>query len=819
MTATNSTDKLLSISDLRDFDHASGSRLERLIFNNRLLVVLLCVLVSGLLGWQTRGLTLNAAFEKTIPHNQPYIRNFLANRDELKGLGNAVRVVVENRKGDIFDPAYLQVLKHINDDLFLTPGVDRANVKSLWMPVVRWNEVTEEGFAGGPVMPDNYSGSPANIEQLRQNIGRAQLLGNLIGSDYRSSMVFVPLLDRDAESGKAIDYWELSKRLEAIRAKYAGAQGSADIQVHIVGFSKVVGDLLDGLSQMILYFAVAAAIAAAIIFAWTRCLRSTLLVLGCSCAAVLWQLGLIALLGYELDPYSILVPFLVFAIGVSHGAQKMNGIMQDIGRGTHRLVAARYTFRRLFLAGLTALAADAVGFAVLMLIDIPVIKDLAITASIGVALLVFTNLILLPVMLSYTGVSPHAAARSLRAEQREIGGVWTLLERLTERRWATLLLAGAAVLAAGGFAVSTHLKIGDLDAGASELRPHSRYNLDNAYITGKYTLSSDQFAVIVKTPAEGCLDYRTLIEVDRLGWTLQQVPGVQSTVSLADAVRKITAGSYEGSNKWLTLSPNQDVLNYAARTASTTNPELFNTECSIMPVVAYLADHKADTLERVVDAASRFADEHSTPERQFLLAAGTAGIEAATNIVVEKANFSMLLYVYAAVVVLCFITFRSWRAVIVAVVPLVITSVLCEALMVLLGIGVKVATLPVIALGVGIGVDYALYLLSIQLASQRNGASLAEAYREALRFTGKVVALVGVTLAAGVVTWAWSPIKFQADMGILLTFMFVWNMLGALVLIPALSHFLLRGRGEPGRRVAASPVQAERHDQPIARCV
>lgn len=819
MTATNSTDKLLRISDLRDFDHASGSRLERLIFNNRLLVVLLCVLVSGLLGWQTRGLTLNAAFEKTIPHNQQYIRNFLANRDELKGLGNAVRVVVENRKGDIFDPAYLQVLKHINDDLFLTPGVDRANVKSLWMPVVRWNEVTEEGFAGGPVMPDNYSGSPANIEQLRQNIGRAQLLGNLIGSDYRSSMVFVPLLDRDAESGKAIDYWELSKRLEAIRAKYAGTQGSADIQVHIVGFSKVVGDLLDGLSQMILYFAVAAAIAAAIIFAWTRCLRSTLLVLGCSCIAVLWQLGLIALLGYELDPYSILVPFLVFAIGVSHGAQKMNGIMQDIGRGTHRLVAARYTFRRLFLAGLTALAADAVGFAVLMLIDIPVIKDLAITASIGVALLVFTNLILLPVMLSFTGVSPHAAARSLRAEQREIGGVWTLLERFTERRWATLLLAGAALLAAGGFAVSTHLKIGDLDAGASELRPHSRYNLDNAYITGKYTLSSDQFAVIVKTPAEGCLDYKTLIEVDRLGWTLQQVPGVQSTMSLADAVRKITAGSYEGSNKWLTLSPNQDVLNYAARTASTTNPELFNTECSIMPVVAYLADHKADTLERVVDAASRFAAEHSTPERQFLLAAGTAGIEAATNIVVEKANFRMLLYVYAAVVVLCFITFRSWRAVIVAVLPLAITSVLCEALMVLLGIGVKVATLPVIALGVGIGVDYALYLLSIQLASQRNGASLAEAYREALRFTGKVVALVGVTLAAGVVTWAWSPIKFQADMGILLTFMFVWNMLGALVLIPALSHFLLRGRGEPGRRVAASPVQAERHDQPIARCV
>ena len=141
---------------------------------------------------------------------------------------------------------------------------------------------------------------------------------------------------------------------------------------------------------------------------------------------------------------------------------------------------------------------------------------------------------------------------------------------------------------------------------------------------------------------------------------------------------------------------------------------------------------------------------------------------------------------------LCFITFRSWRAVVVAIVPLIITSILCEALMVMLGIGVKVATLPVTALGVGIGVDYALYLLSVQLTLQRRGLSLEEAYRDALNFTGKVIALIGVTLAAAVMTWAWSPIKFQADMGILLTFMFVWNMLGALVLILALSHFLLR---------------------------
>jgi predicted RND superfamily exporter protein len=336
-----------------------------------------------------------------------------------------------------------------------------------------------------------------------------------------------------------------------------------------------------------------------------------------------------------------------------------------------------------------------------------------------------------------------------------------------------------------------NLKIGDLDPGAPELRRDSRYNLDTAYITSHYALSSDQFAVIVKTERDGCLKYETLVEADRLGWTLRQVAGVQATVSLADSVRQITAGSFEGSPKWLTLNRNQDVLNFAGQQTSVNNPDLFNLECSVMPVIAYLTDHKAETLDRVVAATRAFAAQHDAKDRVFLLAAGSAGIEAATNIVVRDANRTMLLYVYAAVILLCFITFRSWRAVVVAVVPLAITSILCEALMVALGIGVKVATLPVIALGVGIGVDYALYLLSVQLAQQRKGVPLADAYRGAVQFTGKVVALVGVTLAAGVVTWAFSPIKFQADMGILLTFMFVWNMIGALVLIPALSYFLL----------------------------
>jgi predicted RND superfamily exporter protein len=801
-------DTMPVIRELKGFDARSGNLLERLIFNNRLLVVLTCLIVTVLLGYfaATR-LTLTASFEKMLPQSQPFIKNYLDNRQSLRGLGNAVRVVVENTEGDIYDPQYLEVLKRVNDTLFITPGVDRAWMKSLWTPAVRWTEVTEQGFQGGPVMPDAYDGSAAGAEQLRQNIARSGIVGSLVGNNFKSSMIFVPLLEKDPVTGEGIDYHAFSRMLEQqLRNQYEfagsaqahgqGEEGKGPIKIRVIGFAKLVGDLLDGLMLVMMFFGVAALIATAIIFCFTRCVRSTALVILCSVIAVAWQLGLVTLFGYALDPFSILVPFLVFAIGVSHGAQKMNGIMQDVGRGTHQLVAARYTFRRLFLAGLTALLADAVGFAVLMLIDIPVIQDLAVTASIGVAVLIFTNLVLLPVLLSYCGVSPKAAARTLREENKELqgrglGNLWSLLDRFTERRWATGAVVVAGLLAVGGFMVSTQLKIGDLDPGAPELRSDSRYNRDNAYITANYSLSSDQFAVMIKTASEGCLKYATLVEADRLGWLLQQQPGVQTTVSLVNAVRQITAGSYEGNPKMLTIARNQDVLNYGAQQASVNNPDLFNADCSMMPVVAYLADHKAETLDNVVKVAEAFAREHSNDDRQFMLAAGSAGIEAATNIVVREANRTMLLYVYGAVIVLCFITFRSWRAVIVAVVPLMLTSILCEALMVWLGMGVKVATLPVIALGVGIGVDYALYLLSVQLAQQRAGLSLTEAYKNSVAFTGKVVALVGITLAAGVITWAWSPIKFQADMGILLTFMFIWNMIGALVLIPALSHFLL----------------------------
>ncbi|MFA4835887.1 MAG: MMPL family transporter [Dehalococcoidia bacterium] len=778
-----------------DFDYTTGSLLERIIFNNRILLIILCVIITSFLGFHAAQLEINASFEKMMPVSQPYIKNYMANKDSLRGLGNSVRIVVENTKGDIYDPSYLAILRDINDKVFLIPGVDRSFMKSLWMPVVRWTEITEEGYVGGPVMPDTYDGSAGSLKELHYNVTRSGLIGSLVANDQRSSMIFVPLLDHYAATGKPLNYKAFRDELNKIRD-----YENKGVRIHIIGFAQLVGDLIHGLFKVFTYFFYAAGVVILLIYLYTRCIRSTLLVVGCSLIAVVWQLGIMRLCGFVLDPYSMLVPFLVFAIGVSHGSQKMNGIMQDVGRGTHRYVAARYTFRRLFLAGLTAILTDAIGFLVLVVIDIPVIQGLAIASTIGVTIVIFTNLILLPVLLSFTGVNKVAGVRSLGS----LGGTHPLvrvLGRFTRRRWwATGLIAVAVVITAVGFVISGQLKIGDLDPGAPELRPESQYNLDNAYITKNYGLSSDQFAVIVTTPHYGLVNFETLLEMDRLEDELRDVPGVQTTVSAASLARLYTAGGFEGAMKWVTINRDTYVVGDATNYVFDSNPELFNEARSIGPVIAFLADHKAETLTRVVKTVEKFAKEHDTKDRKFLLAAGTSGIEAATNIAVKQANVTMLLYIYGATIILCFLTFRSWRAVIVAVVPLIVTSILCEALMVKLGIGVKVATLPVTALGVGIGVDYSLYLLSIYMVGYRMNRSVGECYSGAVMFTGKVVGLIGITMATAVITWAWSPIKFQADMGILLAFMFLWNMVGVLTLAPALAAFLLRPKSKQADR-------------------
>ncbi|MFZ5956180.1 RND family transporter [Pseudomonas sp. QL9] len=764
--------------------------LERLIFNNRPIVIALCMLVTLFLAFQATQVRPSTSFEKMIPLKHPFIQNMLAHINDLSNLGNTVRISVEAVNGDIFTKEYMDTLRQIHDEVFYIPGVDRSGLKSLWSPSVRWTEVTEEGFAGGEVIPQTYDGSAKALEKLRDNVLKSGQIGRLVANNFKSSIVDVPLLEvypdpKDQSKLLKLDYRQFSHELEEkIRDKYQVQ--NPNVKIHITGFAKKVGDLIDGLVMVVGFFGICFVITLVLLLWFTKCMRSTIAVLSTTLVAVIWQLGLLHTIGFGLDPYSMLVPFLIFAIGISHGVQKINGIALQSSDAETPLLAARRTFRQLFLPGMIAILADAVGFITLLVIDIGVIRELAIGASIGVAVIVFTNLILLPVAISYIGISKRAVDRSKRDAVRD-HPFWRLLSNFANSKVAPVSILIALAMFAGGMWQGHHLKIGDLDQGAPELRPDSRYNLDNDFIIRNYSTSSDVLVVMVESAAEGCSSYQTLNAIDALSWKLENTEGVQSAISLVTVSKQVIKGMNEGNLKWETLSRNKDVLNNSISRAD----GLYNSSCSLAPLLVFLNDHKAETLDRAVKAVQDFAKDHEKDDLKFKLAAGNAGIEAATNEVIKQSELTILILVYICVAVMCLITFRSFAATLCIVLPLILTSVLGNALMATLGIGVKVATLPVIALGVGIGVDYGIYIYTRLESFLRMGLSLQEAYYETLKSTGKAVLFTGLCLAIGVATWIFSAIKFQADMGLMLTFMLLWNMFGALWLLPALARFLI----------------------------
>jgi predicted RND superfamily exporter protein len=758
--------------------------LGRLLFRLRLPLLVVFAVATVFFAWQLSMLRPDASFEKMIPVSHPYIQNFLRSRDDLKGLGNSVRIIVETREGDIFTAEFQDLLRRITDEVFYVNGVDRSALQSLWTPNVRWQEVTEEGFVGGAVIPDDYDGSPPTLRRLRENTLKSGQIGRLVANDFKSATIVAPLVETDPSTGERLDYTELAADLETVvRDKYQ----TDTIRIHITGFAKLIGDLIEGAAQVAVFFLVAFVITAVLLFLYTRCVWLTSASLLCSTVAVIWQMGLLNVLGMGLDPYSMLVPFLVFAVGISHSVQIVNRFAHFVYHRVSRIDAARLTFVRLSKPGFIALLSDGVGFLTLRVIDIPVIRELAIVASTGIAVLILTNLLLLPLVLSFTGISDQCLTYRA-AKDHSAYTHWSWLSAATSRGPALSIIGVCALLFGVGIWYGQYQQIGDLDPGAPELRADSRYNRDIAYLTANYSTSTDVFVVMARTQEQQCGSYEFISGVDRFQTEMLAVPGVQSALSLVDVSKLVIQGMNEGNPKWHDISRNQYILNNSLSRAPSS---LRNVDCSMAPLIFFLEDHKARTLQEVVAAAEALGERYGSETVSFDLAAGNAGVEAATNIVIEEAQVQMLVWVYGVVILLCLLNFRSFRITICIIVPLVLTSVLAQALMALLGIGVKVATLPVIALGVGIGVDYGIYIYTaLQDHLNRGEPLLRSAYFEALKSSGTAVAFTGLTLAIGVGTWIFSPIKFQADMGLMLTFMFFWNMLGALLFLPALAYLL-----------------------------
>ena len=764
---------------------AAVARLEAWIFGHRGMVVALFALVTLALAVSAARLRVDAGFTKLLPLDHPYMQTFLQYREQFGG-ANRIIVALTVERGDIFTPVFFDALRKATDAVFFLPGVDRAQVRSLFTPNTRFTEVVEDGIAGGPVIPADFRPDAEGLERVRENVLKAGIVGRLVANDFSGALVSARLMEVDPRTGERLDYTAVADALE--RQVRAPLERNG-IRVHIIGFAKVVGDVTAGARRVLAFFGAAFLVTLVLVRLYTASWRLTVLVLGCSLVAVIWQLGWLPLLGFGMDPFAILVPFLVFAIAVSHGVQVVGAMGAEVYAGAEAEAAARGAFRRLLLPGGVALASDTVGFLAILFIGIAVIREMALTASLGVASILFTNLVLLPVLLSMIRLDVGLRARLKRRSSR-LAPLWRRLARVVDTRVSLVVLGLALALAVLGVWQAAGVRVGDLHAGVPELRPDSRYNRDTREIARRFSIGVDVLTVVAETHPDGCIDYAVMRGIDDFVWDLREDPGVRSAIALPTVARVINAGWNEGSLAWRVIPRNPSMLVQSVAHVPT-DSGLLNADCSAMPVYVFTADHKAETIARIVARVKAWRAAHENEALRLRLAAGNVGVMAATNEVVAAAQFPILLYVFGAVVALCLLSFRSLRGTLCIVLPLALVSLLTYALMAWLEIGLKVNTLPVVALGAGIGVDYGIYIYSRLAAELARGDGLAAAFERALRITGSGVVFTGLTLASGVATWIFSPLQFQADMGILLTFMFLVNMLGAILLLPALARWLL----------------------------
>ncbi len=770
------------------------------LFASRTVVLAVFGVITLYMLWAASQIKIDAGFAKNVPQEHEYMQTYFQYQQEFGG-ANRVLIALAPAELDpeagIFTPGFFEQLEAATKAVQSVKGVDPSQVSSLFTPNTRFTEITEEGFEGGPVVPADFQPVQEDLERVRENVLKAGIIGRLVANDFSAAMISAQLLERDPQTGEKLNYIELAQSMEALR----GELQKHGVKVHIIGFAKVMGDVSEGAKGVLAFFAVAILITAVLLFIFTRSGKLTAWSIVCSLIAVIWQLGLLTTFGFGIDPMSILVPFLVFAIGVSHAVQVVNVFATEFVAGRAPLDCARTACERLWVPGTAGLLAEMLGFLTLLLIKIDIIRELAITAAIGVGVVIFTNLVLLPLLLSWTRPGSGFAAAFGRQQAMQ-GRFWDSIAGFARPGRAAVTIVVALALFGVGLWGAQKIYVGDSQAGAPQLRPDSRYNQDTAFITSKFSIGVDLISVIVEVkqpPAgseqaadgilEACSNFDRLNAIDEFAWHMSNVEGVQSVVSLADIAKVVNSATSEGNLNWRVLSRNQDVLAQATqRIPSSTG--LLNSDCNVVPVMIFTQDHKADTIERVIREVKQYRAANPRDDLEFRLATGAVGVMAATNEAVAAAKWPMLLGVYAAVTLLCLIAFKSVRGTICVILPLVLVSFLAEALMAGLGIGLTVATLPVVALGVGVGVDYGIYIFSRMRGLLKEGQSVESAYRETLHVTGSAVFFTGLTLAIGVATWMVSALQFQADMGKLLTFMFIVNMIGAVLLLPALAAYL-----------------------------
>ena len=765
-----------------------------LVIRYRALVV--AVILAATLFWafQIAKLTIKTDFGALLPQTHPYIKIHKEFSKNFGGANNLV-MLLEVKEGDIFNRTTLGKVKFLSKELKKVPGIDRFKITSLAESKMMDFKVTSFGFESVPLMWPDIPKTEEEMNRLKNAILASPLYyGGFVSRDLKKTLILADFYEEE------LDYGQIYQKINKLRAE---VEDSGHV-LSIVGYPMEIGTVGSMINMVNCILIGTVLIIPILLFLAYRSFWAMILVPSTGIISGIWGLGFMGMMGFNLDPLIFVVPFLIALMAFRHSHQLYNRFYEEYTAHGDRVKGAQTVIEQMFLPGLTSVVTDAFGIAIVAIVPIPLLQNVAVACAFWSIITVFIGLILTPILLTYVPISSGflAQIKKERLDDLERKGManrfadW-LGQWLIKKRGRTTVMVVVVVILGFSWYWSEQLIVGDAQVGSNLLYPSSRYNQDSERINKTHPLINPLFIIVSGDKKYALNSVAILKDIYRFSKYMYLNSGAVGGSNLIQPILSLAQASHGNDPHWYGF-PDTDretlqIFQFLKTAGAPGDTDRFidyhdkNTN-----IVMYYRDKTGPTIKKAIDTANEFIEKHSRLDRdgnvKYKLAGGVIGVQAAINEVVAEKQLQILIIALLGVLVFCAVNFRSVKVGLILMLPLALSNFMAFAYMAICNIGLSISTLPVSAAGIGMGVDYGIYLIARLEEEHKNnpGITLEQALIRTIQTYGKSIIYVAGTLVLGLLVWVLSPLKFQAQMGMMLAVILFLNCLGAIFLVPVL---------------------------------
>ena len=746
--------------------------LELWIFNNPRKVLSVIAILTLAFALRIPGLKIYTDFADLLPQQHPYIELHNSIKDSFGG-ANVLVVGIEFEEGDIFSNEKLAKIDRITQAVHnLVSSVTHRNSRKIWL--------TEVGSINSEPYYDSTSGeySEEALQAMKSDVSaNPRVYGPLVAPDMKMALVKAQLIEGQ------LDYEKTFAQLQQLRAE----EEQAGVRIYATGQPVLVGWAYTYMAQILQIFIFTVVTMLALLIFHFRKAYGVLIPLGGVLVSTIWGLGIISLLGYNLDPLGLVIPFLIAARAMSHGVQLVERYYAETLERGSGPEAAKATFDSLFRPGSLGVVSDAIGLSLIAIGSIPLNTHLGIYASLWAITVVLTVLIGVPLLLSILPTPKNPAIRE--TVLRHIG---TSCSRTVTRPGAARVVLSAAALAmVAGLLASSNVQIGDSEPGSPILYPDHDYNISSRVVNDRFPGSEELYIVAENG---GLKRPEVLTALSDLQSHMLQDPEVGGSKGLPDLVKQVNRLMHNNDPRWYQIPHDAGYVGGLMFTYMASSPipgaldEFNDTDDRVANLVFYYKDRQGETIRRAIHMAKEWIAENggSVEGLTIRLAGGTLGVAAAMNESAFETNVVVLPLVFLLIFIFVMLFYTSWHAGLMMLLAMLFATTLTYAYMGLNGLSIDINTVPVIAVGIGVGIDYSIYMMDRIREEMSKYGDLRESVRRAISTTGMAISFTALTLMAGIIMWViFSNLRFQSDAALLLCVMIVINGMAAMLLVPS----------------------------------